>query len=174
MALNFHFYWAWHVTITKFRHVTLCDPWLTNWSKLQYPDGQQAKFYLDRQPGSIRIIRPWSCSYPRWVDWCRLTYEKSFWPFAITTTPWSTRALYLDPGGPQIFRGFYIVKMPTKNITIDNISPLINYSPVGGWSEGNSSDPYFSKPVQIISCDWIIWPILNPTVIPMEAHSHFL
>jgi hypothetical protein len=40
---------------------------------------------------------------------------------------------------------FLIFDMPTKNVTIDNISPLISYSPVGAWSEGNSSDPFFAK-----------------------------
>ncbi|KIM75629.1 hypothetical protein PILCRDRAFT_13409 [Piloderma croceum F 1598] len=33
--------------------------------------------------------------------------------------------------------------MPTKNMTIDNINPLIDYSPKGAWSEGNISDNYF-------------------------------
>jgi hypothetical protein len=30
-------------------------------------------------------------------------------------------------------------------MTIDNISPLIDYSPKGAWSEGNTSDNYLPK-----------------------------
>jgi hypothetical protein len=42
--------------------------------------------------------------------------------------------------------------MPTKNMTIDNINPLIDYSPKGAWSEGNISDPYFPKSELVGSC----------------------
>jgi hypothetical protein len=39
--------------------------------------------------------------------------------------------------------------MPTKNVTIDNICPLINYSPVGAWQEGDGNDPNSAKSVSV-------------------------